>query len=56
MKVRITITVDVDAEAWALDYGLDLKDVRSDVKEYIGYLIAGSHHVEDRTFTDLGWK
>lgn len=35
MKIRIpAMTVEVDAEAWALDYGVDVKDVRADVIEY----------------------
>lgn len=35
MKIRIpSQTVEVDAEAWALEYGVDVKDVRADVIEY----------------------
>ncbi|MFI1104197.1 hypothetical protein [Streptomyces melanogenes] len=56
MKVRITITLDVDADAWAFDYGLSPQDVREDVKDYVGNLIASSHHVEEQTFTDVGWQ
>ncbi|WP_157877636.1 hypothetical protein [Streptomyces kanamyceticus] len=56
MKVRITITVDVDADAWALDYGLERSEVRGDVKDYIGHLVAGSHHVDEETFIDVRWR
>jgi hypothetical protein len=35
MKIRIpAMTVEVDAEAWALEYGVDVKEVRADVVEY----------------------
>ena len=35
MKITIpATTVEVDAESWALEYGVDPKDVRSDVIEY----------------------
>ena len=37
MKVRVTITVDVDPERWNANYGTgtDPKDVREDVKRYV---------------------
>lgn len=28
------MTVEVDAEGWALEYGIDVKEVRADVVEY----------------------
>lgn len=34
MKVRIELTVDVDPEAWALNYGCDRSEVREDVQSY----------------------
>lgn len=34
MKVRLTMTVEVDPEAWATEYGIDLKEVRKDVQGY----------------------
>jgi hypothetical protein len=36
MKVRIVLTVDVDPEAWANEYGVDRSEVREDVKRYVG--------------------
>jgi hypothetical protein len=41
MKIRIpAMTVEVDAESWAIEYGVELKDVRSDVIEHF---TSGSH-------------
>ncbi len=35
MKIKIpAMTVEVDAEAWALEYGVDAKEVRAHVVEY----------------------
>ena len=34
MKVKITQTVEIDEKAWALIYGVELSDVRDDVKRY----------------------
>ena len=39
MKVRITTTVEIDAQAWALDYDLPADEVREDVKEWAEGLI-----------------
>lgn len=35
MKVKITLTVDVDSEVWASEYGLDKSEVRADVKSKV---------------------
>jgi hypothetical protein len=37
VKVRVTFTVDVDPEAWSLNYGTgtDPADVREDVRRYV---------------------
>lgn len=41
MRIKITETIDVDAELWAEAYGLDLDEVREDVKHYFnGYIQA----------------
>jgi hypothetical protein len=34
MKVTVSITVEVDVEAWANTYGIDKKEVRADVRTY----------------------
>ena len=39
MNIRITTTVNVDADAWAADNGLDLADVRADVQNHAGHVI-----------------
>jgi len=33
MKVKIEFTIDVDADAWAEEYGIDRSGVREDVKD-----------------------
>jgi putative Mn2+ efflux pump MntP len=40
MKLRIQAqTVNVDAVAWALEYGIELKDVRNDVNMYFAHIV-----------------
>lgn len=34
MKVKVTVTLDVDADAWAREFYLDREDVREDVQIY----------------------
>lgn len=42
MKIRISFTVNLDPDAWALDQGLDPKDkpaIREDLQNYVeGYV------------------
>lgn len=41
MKVRIALTVEVDEEAWALNYGTDgAADTRRDVLAYVSATLA----------------
>lgn len=35
MKVRVTATVEIDAQAWAEEYGIDPADVRKDVQAHL---------------------
>lgn len=35
MKVRVTLTVDVDQEAWIRDYGCEPSELRQDVRAYV---------------------
>jgi len=35
VKVRVVLTVDVDVEAWMLDYGVAREQVRADVQQYM---------------------
>jgi len=34
MKVRIAFTVDIDPQAWADTYGVDVSEVRQDVNSW----------------------
>lgn len=34
MKVRVNVTIEVDAEAWAEEYGCEPSEVRADVKRW----------------------
>jgi hypothetical protein len=34
MKIKITQTVEIDPAKWALEYGVDPKNVREDVQSY----------------------
>lgn len=48
MKVRVTVTVDIDAESWDLNYGIpaDRPDaIRADVREYVQNLV--TQHLHD---------
>ena len=35
MKIRISFTLDIDPDAWALEYGIAKSEVREDVQTYI---------------------
>jgi hypothetical protein len=35
VKVRVTVTLDIDPEAWIAEYGTTHDGVRSDVVEYV---------------------
>lgn len=35
MKVRITLTLDIDPEVWGLEYGAAPEDMRDDVRSYV---------------------
>jgi hypothetical protein len=58
-KVRVTVTVSltVDAEAWNLEYGegATAAEVRDSVKRYIGNEQYGIHF-ESGTWSDITWK
>lgn len=41
MKVRVTISLDIDPEAWTRNYGVEGdKAIREDVRVYVEHLIA----------------
>jgi hypothetical protein len=35
MKVKVSFTIDINAEAWANEFGLDKSEVRKDVQDYL---------------------
>lgn len=41
MKVTVTIKLDIDAEAWATEYGLDPSEVVRDVKRHVTNNVTG---------------
>lgn len=41
MKVRVLLSIDVDPDRWATDYGIDKREVRADVTRYVEYLVQG---------------
>ncbi len=56
MKIRITVTVDVDETAWALDYGTDRETVRDDVKSYVATLLSDCRVGSDELWRDVTVK
>lgn len=47
MKVRISFTLDIDPEMWALSYGTGPKEIRQDVKNY-------AYHIVQQQFDSTG--
>lgn len=41
MKVRVSFTVNIDADAWSSEYGVALENVRADVQEYARHVVLG---------------
>ena len=35
MRIRITLTVDVDPDNWAMTYGTEPEEIRESVREYV---------------------
>ena len=55
MKVRVTLSLNVDPEAWDLAYGTgtDAAAVREDVKSYVVTYIQQSAAAEEDGITDV---
>lgn len=51
IKVRMTVTVEVDAAEWAETYGCELDEVRGDVKSYFTNQIVASTASEEADYT-----
>jgi len=47
MRVRFTTTVDIDAVAWELTYGITDAGLHADVKEYLDNLVREALHQND---------
>lgn len=47
MKVRVSLTLEIDAKAYAREYGLEPHEVREDVKNNI-------YHRVTQDFADMG--
>lgn len=49
MKVRLTVTLDIDPEAWDLAYGTgtDRKSIREDVLQYLQGFLDGCSAIEE---------
>lgn len=41
MKVTVKVTVDVDADAWAAEYGILKSEVREDVHDLVIHAVQG---------------
>ncbi len=47
MKVKVTFTVEVDPVLWAEYHGIDVEDVRDDVKDLFGDPTSTAPHLFD---------
>ncbi|MGW7515092.1 hypothetical protein ACWGJ2_05810 [Streptomyces sp. NPDC054796] len=56
MKVRMIITLDLDADAWATEYGVSREEVRADVKSYIATALQDCHLSLDQLVREVTWK
>jgi hypothetical protein len=39
MKIKVIVGLDIDADAWMDEYGIERSEVRSDVIEHVGQSI-----------------
>jgi hypothetical protein len=39
MKVQVTVTVEIDPQAWADEYGTEIGSVRADVKRHAAQIV-----------------
>ena len=42
MKIRMTVTIDVDPDTWMAEYGCERRDVRDNVGSYFESLLQDS--------------
>jgi hypothetical protein len=53
MKVRVTLTVEVDPAAWQLAYGTETEDLREDVRNYIAGSVEESAAAQEGGITKV---
>lgn len=46
MRVRLTVTLDVDEEAWASEYGVGQLALRDDVRQHLDTALRGHYGSE----------
>jgi hypothetical protein len=39
MRIKVTVPVEIDVDAWCDEYGCDRSDVRTDVAEHIKQMV-----------------
>lgn len=54
MKVRVTVTVDVDPEAWIAEYGVERAEVRADVARHVAATV-DAHLGALGVLSEPGW-
>lgn len=42
MRVKVSFTIDINADGWAEEYGLERKDVRADVVTHVTNMATGA--------------
>lgn len=40
-KIRMTVTLDIDTQSWADEYGVEPSEVRADVRAYVQSALYG---------------
>ena len=45
MRVKVTVTVDIDPDAWSLEHGIPRAEVAADAREYLARIVR--QHVAD---------
>ena len=53
MKIRVSFTIDVDEEAWSLEYGVDKSEVRQDVKSHVLNALQSDHEASDGLWREV---
>lgn len=47
MKIKVEMTLEVNVEGWIMDYGIDKKEVREDVKSWVEtFMQEANHNIE----------